>query len=294
LLPNATEYVYFENVSILLDYEEGLLSIFILMSWLRLLKFLRIHPFTGPTVQSVVDTLKDPSVYIFEALIIYIVLTFSLTFNVSFGSYLSDFDNYWVSFTSIFQYIFGNHDSTGLVASNRVFGIFLFVLVAIFLLFILMNLLIGVLSNSYINFQNVNKLRWNRFITKLMIQKLKEADEEKKESSKSKSYRIYSLIRHKLNFIEQAVNEIDSDADDESFAINTSTKHSNDVFIIKSDEELDKIAINIEGNLSNEEDNFKEKIENLKNIQKVTEQNHKDLKSLIHKIDEICKQYNIN
>ncbi len=53
-----------------------------------------IPEFTGPTVQSVLDTLQAKSVLIFEVIIIYIVLTFAMTFHAAFGPYDIEYNNY--------------------------------------------------------------------------------------------------------------------------------------------------------------------------------------------------------
>jgi hypothetical protein len=106
LHPASDEYINFMPWATLAAYQRDLLSLFVLMHWLRLLKYLRyanfkdilktvrIPPFTGPMVQSISDTVKASRVIIFEVVIMYVVLTFAVTFHIAFGPDVQSFSNY--------------------------------------------------------------------------------------------------------------------------------------------------------------------------------------------------------
>jgi hypothetical protein len=104
LHPDADTYLNIQAESDMLDYTFDLLSLFILMNWIRVLKFLRyfvvifftykndrIMPSTGPVVQSIMDTLKSAEVRIFITLVLYILVMFALSFHISFGANLADY-----------------------------------------------------------------------------------------------------------------------------------------------------------------------------------------------------------
>ena len=94
---SPSQYLNLQTVTTAANYEHDLLSLFILMNWLRLLKFLRIPKFTGPITQSVMDTLTSTAVLVFVAIVFYIVLIFSIAYHIAFGPDIPDYETFGAS-----------------------------------------------------------------------------------------------------------------------------------------------------------------------------------------------------
>jgi len=286
-----------------MDYQQDLLSMFLLMNWLRMLKFFRIPEFTGPTVQSIMDTLQAKDVIIFETIIIYIVLTFSITFHIAFGPDVVDYSNFGLSLIAIFLAIFGSHDLGPLQTSNRLFGPLLFVILLLFLLFVLMNLLVGVLGSAYGDVQEVNFQRWNRFITRLMIEATE--DRVERENAPPSTYRMLAdFIRNKIfrqADIEAAVDNL-VEAEEEEAA---KGGHLG-ALIYRNEEELDEMLVPEEDEDGGEDDDaavieqkqktideftaLEKRIEQIeKTHEKINEQYQKEIGNISAKLEDLMK-----
>jgi hypothetical protein len=174
LHPESASYSNFFSVATLTAYEQDLFAVFLVLNWLRLLKFFRLQPFTGPLTQSIMDTLTATTVIVFVAIIFYVLLVFSLAYYIAFGPDLESYKGFGTTIMTMFQALFGNWDYDQLKDSNKVFGPLLFLMFFVFVSLVLMNLLIGVLGQAYEEAQDLNEKRWNRFITNLMILSLNE------------------------------------------------------------------------------------------------------------------------
>jgi len=197
---NAFTYFDAYNVASISAYFQDLLSVFILMNWIRMLKFLRILPFTGPVVQSIMDTLQSRAVRIFIAIIAYMLVIFGLGFHIAFGPDLLGYNRWPDSILTLVQIVFGQFDYPSLYTSNKVFGPFFFAVFMIFLALILMNLLIGVLGKSYENAQELNIARYNRYITHLMMDSIEERCNPKKQDKHIVSRLYISFFRNTIGF----------------------------------------------------------------------------------------------
>jgi len=208
-------------------YQQDLFALWLTMNWLRLLKFLRIPPFSGPLTQSIMDTLSSSTVFVFVLIIFYIVLTFALSYHIAFGLDLPDYKDYGTSLMSLFQFLFGNWDYPTLFNSNKVFGPILFMLFIVFTSLVLLNLLIGVLGEAYGAAQEANEKRWSRFVTRLMIETL---EERCKPPNRPK----YFFYEYELTELEEA-DEIRLDIDE------LEKEGSNEQLIYYEDDELDEM-----------------------------------------------------
>ena len=85
LHPEPEQYLNIHRQAFMFAYYRSLLSIFISLAWLRMLKFLRIPSSFGPIIQSIMDTLKARKVVVFMLVVVYMVVLFGLTFHLSFG-----------------------------------------------------------------------------------------------------------------------------------------------------------------------------------------------------------------
>jgi len=290
--PAPHVYVDFQNIASILAYEQDLLSFFVMMNWLRLLKFLRIPPFTGPVVQSIMDTLQASRVIIFEFIILYTVIISSFTYHVAFGPDLNFYANYGQSFLSLFQVVFGNTDYTDLEASNKVFGPLLFLFFMLFVIFVLMNLLIGVLGEAYGDVQEVNSLRYNRYITRLMI----ETEEERivpKGSEKHSKFVAFIISCCRRPVHDEEMKTVTSDDDEDANAAPKQTP------IYNNDDELDDmvsevLAEEVEAELEAEDKDENQKImdrlEELEKMQKeMEEQYKKDFTDISKKLSSLIE-----
>ena len=109
--PLSSDYVNLQTVATIINYEHNLLALFVLLCWLRVLKFLRIPKSTGPTVQSVMDTLTSVSVLVFVFIILFVIMVFSVSFHIAFGSNLLEYSTWPNSLYvfSIFLLIFSKY-----------------------------------------------------------------------------------------------------------------------------------------------------------------------------------------
>ncbi len=189
---------------------------------------------------------------------------------------------------TIFLAIFGTHDLQSLQISNRIFGPLLFVILLLFLLFVLMNLLIGVLGNAYGDVNEVNFERWNRFITRLMIDAVEEKKEEEEERKQEKDggepkrtryEQIRDFILNKIfrkADIDAAVDNLVAQEDDEG----KGDAHLG-TLIFKSDEELDDMLVPDDDDDEEENDGEDQEAEKQKSLD--------EIKDLRRKVDEIEK-----
>jgi hypothetical protein len=102
--------------------QRDLLGLFASLCWLRVLKYLRIPPYTGATVQSLMDTVRSTSVVIFVVIIIYIMLSFSWTFHVSFGASIDSYKFFPSTLLTLARMLFGDFDYEVIAASSRAYG----------------------------------------------------------------------------------------------------------------------------------------------------------------------------
>jgi len=131
---------------------------------------LRIPPFTGPVTQSIMDSIKARTVLVFLTLFILIIFSYSLAFSLAFGADLYDYRTISASFVTLIRMAFGDINYDELAAANYVLGPILFITFVFFVTLVLMNLLVAILSEVYINTQGQNEAAWERFITKLWIE----------------------------------------------------------------------------------------------------------------------------
>jgi len=164
-----TSYLDLQSQSLWVTAEKDLMSVFVLMNWLRMLKFLRIPAFCGPMVVSIMDTLTSSKVVVFEMVLFYVLLTFSFSYTIAFGTEIGAHRIPFESFVSMFLFLFGENNYDSMVESNKFFGRFFFAITILFTVFVLMNLLVGVLGEAYNSVVEVNDLRWNRLLTHMMI-----------------------------------------------------------------------------------------------------------------------------
>ena len=169
-------YINFNTVADSFDNERILLSILVVLCYLRGLKLLRIPPFSGPVVQSVMDTLRSDKVIVFLMLFILIIFSFSLAFSLAFGAEIYGYRTIGASFLTLLRTAFGDFDFEPLAQANYLLGPILFVFFIIFTSLILLNLLVAIMSEVYIAVQGRNETAWERYITKLWIDNVENAN----------------------------------------------------------------------------------------------------------------------
>jgi len=170
LQPLTSAYVPFQLLATMVAYEQYLYGLLIIIAYLRALKFLKIPPFTGPATQSILDTMQARSFLVFCAFFIFVLISYALGYQIAFGLGIQRISSLGNSFMSLIRTIFGDFDFPSMAASHPAFGPIYFVLYNMFTGLILMNLFIAVISDIYIGLQDQNEQRWERFITKLMIE----------------------------------------------------------------------------------------------------------------------------
>lgn len=89
--PTSENFSNFQALAFIMSYEQDLFGFFSIICWLRLLKYLRLPEFSGPVVQSVIDTITEPTVLVFFAIILYVLFSFSVGFNLAFGPEVKEF-----------------------------------------------------------------------------------------------------------------------------------------------------------------------------------------------------------
>jgi len=150
--------------------EKAIFAIVLLLCFLRGLKLLRIPPFTGPVTQSIMDSVKARTVLVFLTLFVLIIFSYSLAFSLAFGAELYDYRNIGSSFITLIRMAFGDINYDELEQANYVLGPILFITFVFFVTLVLMNLLVAILSEVYMQSQSQNEAAWERYITKLWIE----------------------------------------------------------------------------------------------------------------------------
>jgi hypothetical protein len=104
-------------------YAQDLLAIFILLNWVRVLKYMRLFTPAGPLVQSVIDTIKARTVVVFILLLVCILKTYyvqhpniillltvsdvvlicALVFHIAFGNDIQEYNYYG---HSLYEFLF--------------------------------------------------------------------------------------------------------------------------------------------------------------------------------------------
>jgi len=132
LYPYNNQYFNIHYLASLNDYYHDILGAFIVLHWIRLLKFFRISPLSGPIIQSIFDTLKSKSVIIFVTLIVYTVVIFGLGFYLTFGTELGDYEGWSYSMITLYQFLFQQFNFNELYDTNNFFGPFFFIVFTFF------------------------------------------------------------------------------------------------------------------------------------------------------------------
>jgi len=105
-------------------------------------------------------------------LFIFLIIIFGFIFMgwIAFGADMASFNTFFDSFSTCWNFIIGNApDYNAMQSSNRVLGPFFFVLFTIFIFFILVNMFIAILSNS---FEVVTQGRKDEKLTKILEEKM--------------------------------------------------------------------------------------------------------------------------
>jgi len=169
LPPSTAKYVNYQSAAFSASQEQDLIAVFVFLCVLRGLKLLRLSPFTGPVIQSLLDTLKTRTVITYIGLFILVLISFSISFAIAFGNDIFEHRNTGEAFIRLLRAVFGDWDYEDLVESHRYLGPIFFVLFVTLASVFMMNLMIAILSEIYISVQKKNVNVWQRFVTKMMI-----------------------------------------------------------------------------------------------------------------------------
>jgi len=166
----VNELVTFQTTFNLIKYEIYLIAFFIIFAFLRALKFFTIPPYSGPSTQAILETLRDRALIIFVLIFMYILFSFALAFYVALG--VDDFEmrQFGTTVSTIVRMILGDFDYDSFYDGNRYLGPILFMAFMLFCGIILMNLFIAVISDIYINKEKQNEQVYEIYITKLLME----------------------------------------------------------------------------------------------------------------------------
>jgi len=142
----------------------------VVLCLLRMLKYFRIFPGTGPVVQAIMSTLASPAVLILFFLWLSVIFCFAMAFHLSFGTDIDRFQEIGASFASLIRAIFGDFDYDSLQQSSFVLGPFLFLWFFSFVALIIQNLFVAVIFDCYNEQRQEHEKSWERFVTLLMIE----------------------------------------------------------------------------------------------------------------------------
>jgi len=169
---NSNTYYNFQSYAFLAAELNSTLAVFMIFVYLRALKLLRIPPFTGPAVSSILDTLSEGNFLVFMFLFILVVISFAIAHSLGFGGAMGTHATIGISITTMVRAIFGDFDYPTLSATDRILGPFFFITFMVFCGLLLINMLIAIISNLYTEVEKRNEIVWERSITKLMINRI--------------------------------------------------------------------------------------------------------------------------
>lgn len=132
--PSSSQYISFQYVAGIQSYYDHVSSIFVLLCYLRALKFLRIPSNIGPTAmvrkptslmftqQSILDTLNNTSFLVFLLIFFFVIFSFAMSFHLSFGKYIYGLRDVQHSLLTIWILLLGGLDYESLEDTNPIFG----------------------------------------------------------------------------------------------------------------------------------------------------------------------------
>jgi len=178
LSPDSTTFINLAILARVVTAEQNLLSIFVIIAFLRSLKFLKIPPYTGPAATSILQTMQDNSFVVFILSVSLVIMAIAVAFMTALGPYNQNVSDFGTALlTTVRGAVFGDFDF-GSVADSSI-GIVLFLIMKLFAATLLLTIFIAVIADSYMKLQNVNSERWEVFITSLLIESIKKRSEKR-------------------------------------------------------------------------------------------------------------------
>jgi len=155
---------------------------------------MRIPSYTGPIVQSILDTMQARNFVVFLIIFVLIILTFSVGFSLAFGANLFAYRSIPESFITLVQMVFGSFDYPSLATQNRILGPFLFVIFNGFTGFVLMNMLIAILSEIYIDIQSKQEELGKSGLTEVEYQEWMTYFSQRSKTTWAEKFASYRLL----------------------------------------------------------------------------------------------------
>jgi len=176
LAPRSDEFVDFHQVADSMYETQNILSINILLSFISVFKFAKVVPQLSMLNRTISSAFHDLVGFLVMFTIVFV--GFMQAFQLSFGTDLLEFATGGESFYTLFGVLSGDVNLDELRQANRLLGPVLFIMYAIFVMFILLNMFVAIVTLSYAN-----------------------AKKELKEDPQSK--KLYNTIKYTVNIIVQ-------------------------------------------------------------------------------------------
>eukprot|EP00741_Cyanophora_paradoxa_P021266 tig00021348_g20526.t1 len=145
-----------------------LLGVVLILSWMRVLKIMRILPVSGPILQSVFNTFVNPSVLTILLLFALVLGAFSLGLHVVLHDSHADYRSFGTALSRAFTVTFGDVGGGQREVSPYPIAAALYAAFLLAMCFLVVNLFISVFIEEYRAARESQQARYNDHITALM------------------------------------------------------------------------------------------------------------------------------
>eukprot|EP00760_Papus_ankaliazontas_P023332 PhM_4_TR2041/c1_g1_i3/m.95446 len=143
--PDAVE----ATVASLSSQETALIAVLVVLTWIKVLKYVQVLPHLGPVVTAIVSTITDGKIGIFMLVFMEVLCSFVVGFFVVFRGDLEDYGSPAQALVTVFRMVFGEWNFEALERAHEFLGPLLFVVSVVVANLILLNILIAVVANVY-------------------------------------------------------------------------------------------------------------------------------------------------
>jgi len=174
-LGNASFYPL-DRLAYFTRLERDVISVYVLTSFGKVLKYLQIIPRIGPVLQAILSTIADRVIIAFMGFFLMFILVMSLSFHFAFGGELRGYFTLEQSWFSVMRVMFGEisysyvQDTESYQGPQGLAGTSGLLLVVLLLVgnLVIMNITIAVISKVYENaLQQHSLVRWEAMLTQL-------------------------------------------------------------------------------------------------------------------------------
>ncbi len=176
------EFIDLQQITAIEEAQSVLMSLVLVLLWLRLCADLQIIPTVGPMIQAVISTMIHKRVIMFILFVLFFCFSFAISCVVYFGYHLEAFwtldSAVWTIFTNNFDLV-EMRSFSGEPLDYNPMGVFFFIVMFIFITLTLLNIFIGLTGDVYNEMYSNSSSIWLKEVNDLMENNLLHHDELK-------------------------------------------------------------------------------------------------------------------